>query len=206
MDKEVKGGMMEQNSAVRHAKTYAEAVTQTQRSEKQQNSITENRNRVSPTTDDKEVMELETENGTEDETEKLGVAAQSPYQHTATPANSHPSPVDQQSTGHRSDQLSSRWSPRVGSDGPNLEIYDRHKSPAARRYIGNEARAKERDKGENNVRALMAGQQSGDGDLHGGQRLRDEWEIPISSLRRKKGRPKKNKRVPEVHTVVSVED
>ncbi|GAB4833667.1 hypothetical protein Ancab_031912 [Ancistrocladus abbreviatus] len=75
-----------------------------------------------------------------------------------------------------------------------------------RRYVGNEARAEERDKGANNVGALIAGQQSGDGDLHEGQRLRDEWETPISSLRREKGRMKKNKRAPELQTTVSVED
>ncbi|GAB4850905.1 hypothetical protein Ancab_030205 [Ancistrocladus abbreviatus] len=106
--------------------------------------------------------------GTEGETEKLGVAAQSPYKHTAMPMNLHSSPADQQSTGSKSDQLSSRWSPRVEGDGPNLENCDRHKSPESRRYIGNEARAEEQDQGENNIGTLIAGQQSGDGDLHGG--------------------------------------
>ncbi|GAB4861506.1 hypothetical protein Ancab_036702 [Ancistrocladus abbreviatus] len=34
---------------------------------------------------------------------------------------------------------------------------------------------------------------SGDGDMFGGKGLRDEWETPISSLKREKGRKKKGK-------------
>ncbi|GAB4849889.1 hypothetical protein Ancab_004689, partial [Ancistrocladus abbreviatus] len=52
---------MERNSAMRQAKTYAEVVSQSQRAEKLQNIISEARDRVSPTTEGKEVMELEIE-------------------------------------------------------------------------------------------------------------------------------------------------
>ncbi|GAB4836662.1 hypothetical protein Ancab_001574, partial [Ancistrocladus abbreviatus] len=56
--------MMERNSSMRQAKTYAEVVTQPQRVEQQKENMFVDRNRVSPTTEGKEVMELaiETEN------------------------------------------------------------------------------------------------------------------------------------------------
>ncbi|GAB4840373.1 hypothetical protein Ancab_021139 [Ancistrocladus abbreviatus] len=50
-----------QRAEKQHNKAYAEAVTQTQRAEKQQNNISENRERVSPSTEGKEVLELEIE-------------------------------------------------------------------------------------------------------------------------------------------------
>ncbi|GAB4859720.1 hypothetical protein Ancab_011198 [Ancistrocladus abbreviatus] len=53
--------MMERNSSMRQAKTYAEVLTQPQRAKQQQNNMSEDRNRVSPTTEGKEVMELEIE-------------------------------------------------------------------------------------------------------------------------------------------------
>ncbi|GAB4829645.1 hypothetical protein Ancab_019306, partial [Ancistrocladus abbreviatus] len=133
------------------------------------------------------------------------VEAPSPYKHTTTPANSLPSSADHQSKGSRSDQISSRWAPRAESDGLNLEICVLHKSPASGRYVGNEARAEERDKGEKNGGALTDGQQREEGDLHGGQRMRNKWETPISLLRREKGRLKKTKRVPILHIVGSLE-
>ncbi|GAB4841220.1 hypothetical protein Ancab_021960 [Ancistrocladus abbreviatus] len=229
--------MMERNSTMHHAKTYAEAVTQPQRSEKQQNNISENRNRASPTTEGKEDMESEIENentdwltgcyvgqtyeieqnwsnkdheehtrvGTKDVTVQPGVEAPSPYNHTTTPANSLPSSADHQSKGSRSNQISSRWAPRAESDGPNLEICALHKSPDSGRYVGNETRAEERNQGEKNGGALIDGQQREEGDLHGGQRTKNEWETTISLLRREKGRRKKSKRIPILHTVGSVE-
>ncbi|GAB4861505.1 hypothetical protein Ancab_036701 [Ancistrocladus abbreviatus] len=55
------------------------------------------------------------------------------------------------------------------------------------------ARAEDRDKWETNDGTLIVSQQSGDGDMFGGKGLRDEWETPISSLKREKGRRKKGK-------------
>ncbi|GAB4825568.1 hypothetical protein Ancab_008442 [Ancistrocladus abbreviatus] len=108
--------------------------------------------------------------------------------------------------GSKPEQSSSRWLSREDREGPIREIYDRHKSPESRRHDGNEASAKEQDKRETNVGAFIAGQQSGDGVLSGGQGLRDEWVTPISSLKREKGRMKKSKRAPEVYTADFAED
>ncbi|GAB4833653.1 hypothetical protein Ancab_031899 [Ancistrocladus abbreviatus] len=144
--------------------------------------------------------------GKEGESNKLDAVAQSPSKNTATPVNSYSSPAEKHSTGSKPDQLSSRWSSREDREGPILEIYDRHKSPESRRYHGNETSSEARDKRENNISALIAGQQSGDGDLSEGQGLRDEWETPISSLKREKGRTNKSKRASEFHTVDFTED
>ncbi|GAB4843149.1 hypothetical protein Ancab_013124, partial [Ancistrocladus abbreviatus] len=50
-----------QRAVKQQNKTYAEAVTQPQRDEKKQNNISENRERVPPSTEGKDVLELEIE-------------------------------------------------------------------------------------------------------------------------------------------------
>ncbi|GAB4852530.1 hypothetical protein Ancab_016745 [Ancistrocladus abbreviatus] len=116
-----------------------------------------------------------------------------------------PSPANKQNTESNLALVSSRWSSREDKEEPILETRDRHNSPDPSRQDGKKARAEERSKRDTDDGALIVQQQSDDGDLFGGKRPMDVWEIPISLMKGEKGKKKKNNKTSEQYPVVSLE-